>query len=143
MSESEESGARRAPSSEDVSKGVSLFERVGGEAGVEKLVDEFYQRVLADGELASFFSNTALEKLRRMQYEFFAAALDGPVKYTGRALGPAHSGLGITRRHVKRFLDHLLETVQGLELSEDEELEVISRINRYVDEITGTAFSSG
>lgn len=121
----------------------TLFERVGGEAGVEKLVDDFYTSVLADPELASFFSNTPLDKLRRMQYEFFAAALDGPVKYTGKALGPAHSGLGITRQHVKRFLDHLLETVEGLDLDEDEVLDVISRVNRYVDEITGTAFSSG
>ena len=129
--------------SESPESGKSLFDRVGGEAGVEKLVDDFYALVLGDAELAPFFADTPMEKLRRMQYEFFAAALEGPVKYTGRALGPAHSGLGITRHHVKRFLDHLLEIVKGQELDEDEVLDVISRVNRYVDEITGTAFSSG
>ena len=119
------------------------FERIGGEAAVGKLVDEFYARVLADPELAPFFESTPMEKLRRMQYEFFAAALDGPVKYTGRALGPAHSGKGITREHLRRFLDHLLATVENQDFSEDDVLDIISRINRYVDEITGSAAAPG
>jgi len=37
----------------------SLYARVGGEAGVEQLVDEFYKRVLADDGLGVFFSRGA------------------------------------------------------------------------------------
>ncbi len=77
---------------------MSLYDRVGGEETITRLVDAFYERVLADEELAPFFSGTSMDKQRRMQREFFAVALGGPIKYSGRPLGDAHRGLGITTR---------------------------------------------
>ena len=65
----------------------TLFERVGGEQTIAEVVYNFYERVLADPELKPFFKNTSMDKLRRMQREFFSAALDGPIKYTGKPLG--------------------------------------------------------
>jgi hemoglobin len=60
-------------------KQQTLFERVGGEQTIRELIHEFYDRVVADPELKPFFINTSMDKLRRMQREFFSAALDGPI----------------------------------------------------------------
>ena len=38
----------------------------------------FYGRVLADDELAGFFTGTNMARLKGKQVEFFAAALGGP-----------------------------------------------------------------
>lgn len=116
----------------------SLFERIGGERTVASLVDDFYDRVLADPELALFFEHTAMNKLRLMQREFFTAALGGPPRYTGTPLGHAHHGRGITRRHVARFVEHLFATLEAFALDEREVREVIERINTYVDEVVGS-----
>lgn len=115
----------------------SLFERVGGQEAVASLVTAFYQRVLVDPELSPFFEGASIEKLQRMQAEFFSAALGGPIRYTGRPLSEVHQGMGIRPRHLARFVEHMLATLRGLEIGEDDALDIISRINRYADEITG------
>jgi hemoglobin len=120
----------------------TLYERIGGEQAVDSLVDVFYDRVLADEQLRPFFAGVSMDSLRSMQREFFCAALDGPAHYTGRPLSEAHHGRGIETRHLRRFLDHLLDTLEE-RLAEDDVLEVISRVNRYVGEITGRSDSSG
>ena len=63
----------------------TLFERIGGEQMIAEVADDFYNRVLTDPELKSFFRNTSMDKLRCMQREFFSAALDGPITYTGKS----------------------------------------------------------
>ena len=115
----------------------TLFDRIGGEAAVDSLVEAFYQRVLADPELAPFFEHTPMDKLRRMQREFFAAALDGPIRYTGRTMSEVHAGRGIQVRHVARFVDHLMATLRDRDIGDDDAYDIVSRINTYTDEITG------
>jgi hemoglobin len=115
----------------------TLYERVGGAPGVERLLGAFYRRVLGDPELAPFFEGRSLARIERMQREFFGAALDGPVRYSGRSLAVVHAGLGIRVRHFARFVQHLLETLRGLDLDEDDVVEVIARVDTYVDQITG------
>lgn len=115
----------------------TLYERVGGEPEIEKLVEGFYVRVLADPELAPFFAEARLERLRCMQTEFFAAALDGPVCYSGMDLAAAHAGRGIRPRHLARFVEHLVETLRERGIEEQDVQDIASRIHTYTTEITG------
>ena len=93
-------------------KQQTLYERVGGEQTISDLIHEFYDRVLADLELKPFFEKTSMDKLRRMQREFFSAALDGPITYTGRPLGYVHHGRGITKHHFALYVGHLIDTLR-------------------------------
>lgn len=124
-------------------KQQTLFERVGGEQKIEIFIHEFYDRVLADPELKPFFRNTSMDKLRRMQREFFSAALDGPITYTGRPLSHVHHGRGITRHHFALYVGHLLNTLQKQDFDEQDVQAIISRISTYVNEITGEMGSAG
>jgi hemoglobin len=117
----------------------TLYERVGGEKAIHEMIHEFYDRVLSDPELKPFFKNTSMDKLRKMQKEFFSAALDGPITYTGKPLGDVHHGRGITIHHFALFVGHLLETLQARGIEEHDVQAIISRINTYADEIIGTA----
>ena len=114
---------------------TSLYERVGGEEGINRLVNSFYAKVLVDGNLADFFNNTPVERLKNMQKEFFSVALGGPVDYSGMRLSHAHRGRGIRVEHFKRFVDHLLETLSDFDLTEDERYKIISDINCFVEDI--------
>ena len=117
---------------------ITLFDRVGGEQGVKNLVRSFYDRVLKDPELASFFEDASIDRLFAMQYEFFAAALGGPVRYSGLSIYQAHFGRGIEKQHFARFVNHLIETLQGFQLTESEIHALISRVNTYADDVTAT-----
>ena len=121
----------------------TLFERVGGEQAIDELIHEFYDRVIADSELKPFFRKASMDKLRRMQREFFSAALDGPITYTGKPLSHVHHGRGITKHHFALYVAHLLDTLRDLKISDQDVQEIIGRINTYADEITGEASSIG
>lgn len=121
----------------------SLYERVGGEAGISCLVDAFYDRVLVDPALAPFFAHTPVEKLRAMQKEFFSEALGGPLFYSGRSLRDVHAGRGISKEHLRLFLGHLMETIVALPLGPGEVEAIYARVALEADEIAGGSTSAG
>ena len=124
-------------------KQQTLFERVGGEHTISDLIHEFYDRVLADVELKPFFKNASMDKLLRMQREFFSAALNGPITYSGRPLSHVHHGRGITKHHFALYVGHLIDTLQDQGINDQDAQEIIGRINTHSDEITGDVGSAG
>ncbi|MBX6419592.1 MAG: group 1 truncated hemoglobin [Nevskia sp.] len=129
----------KAPKSAPASAGEDrkLYESIGGATGVNALVERFYANVLNDPQLAPFFEHARMDRLRRMQREFFAAALGGPVDYSGDHIAHAHHGRGIGRAEFQRFVQHLFDTLAEFRLTENERYAIIERINRYVNEVTG------
>jgi len=117
--------------------GESLYDRVGGDPAISELLREVYERVLADPELRPFFAETSMDRLRKMQREFFSAALDGPIRYSGASLAAIHFGRGIEPRHLGLFVEHLLSTLLSRGTDEQDAFDIISRINTYATEIVG------
>jgi len=114
---------------------ATLFDRIGGEAAIANLVDQFYDRVLDDPELEPYFKYAPMEKLRSILREFFAAALAGPVTYSGQPLDYIHQGRGITTRQLTRFMNHLVATIQHVHPNEQEVSEMVGRISTYADQV--------
>lgn len=115
----------------------TLWDRLGGAEGADALIEAFYDRVLADPELAPFFEDASMDRLRAMQRESFSAALGGPLEYSGVPLAHAHHGRGIKAVHLRRFVGHLLATLEGMDLSEDDRDEIYSRIHTLADDVLG------
>ena len=124
-------------------KRQTLFARIGGEKTIAELLGDFYDRVLADPELKPFFNNTSMDKLGRMQREFFSAALDGPITYTGKPLGHVHHGRGITKHHFALYVNHLIDTLRDHGITDQDAQDIIGRISTYANEITGDFGSVG
>ncbi|MBB5351965.1 hemoglobin [Haloferula luteola] len=124
-----------------------LFQAIGGEKGIELLVDRFYARVLADPKLAPFFAHAPMERLRMMQKEFFSEALGGPLFYSGHSLRQVHAGKGIRKEHLRKFVKHLLATLedaeQDLGLTRRDVHAIYSRIAIEADRITDDVAESG
>lgn len=115
----------------------TLYERMGGEAKVNEMLQAFYQRVLADPQLAPFFEKSDIAKLVNMQHEFFSIALGGPVDYPSRKLIAAHHGRNIRRQDFTVFCQHLLETLIEHGMDEKDADEVLIRLGTYAGNVTG------
>ena len=120
-----------------------LYQQIGGAAAIDRMVVDFYNRVLSDAELSHFFADSDMVALRNMQREFFSAALGGPLGYDGLTLSHAHHGRGIERRHFARFVEHLLDSLRGCGLDEADCVRVIARIDTHIDDVVGGAGLSG
>jgi truncated hemoglobin YjbI/ankyrin repeat protein len=90
-------------------EGPTLFDRIGGQATVDRLVDSLYDRFERDAMIRPFFgANLAVSRLR--QKRFFAEWLGGPARYSESAWGALyqhHEDLPITRAVAERWLDLL------------------------------------
>jgi hemoglobin len=120
-----------------------LFDRLGGAAGVADVVDDMYRRVLDDSELAPFFANVSMERLRRMQFQFIASALDGPIEYTGAELNSIHRGRGITAHHFAKFCSHFADALEARGVEPHEVDNALGRLAIYRDKITGESDIDG
>lgn len=93
---------------------MSIYDAIGGAPAVLAAVDDFYARVTADPDLAPFFVDLDLNRLKTHQRAFIAAAIGGPEIYAGRRMAAAHAGLGITDAHFDAVVGHLVDTLTGL-----------------------------
>jgi hemoglobin len=86
---------------------TTLYDRLGGEVAVEAVVDDFYERVLADDRVNHHFEGVDMDDLRAHQRQFIASAAGGPVEYDGREMAAAHAALGITDAEFGVVAEHL------------------------------------
>jgi truncated hemoglobin YjbI len=96
-------------------RGTDLFERIGGQPAVDRLVDLLYEGIGNDGQLRPLFPRDLADS-RSMQKLFFAQWLDGPRGYSVQAykgLGPAHAGLPITPALADRWLGHFRRAMEA------------------------------
>jgi hemoglobin len=93
---------------------VSIFDSIGGGPAVHAAVDDFYRRVLADPQLAPYFTGVDRQHLKAHQRAFIAAAIGGPQLYAGRDMAAAHAGLAITDADFDAVVTHLVATLAGL-----------------------------
>lgn len=86
----------------------SIYDAIGGEPALVAVVDDFYERVLGDPELAEFFAGANMTKLKGRQVEFFSVALGGPHTYSGATMRQVHQGRGIAQKHFDLVAGHLV-----------------------------------
>ncbi|HVW40739.1 MAG TPA: group 1 truncated hemoglobin [Amycolatopsis sp.] len=91
---------------------TSIYEQIGGQDALISVVDDFYGRVLADPDLAPFFTGTNLPRLKGRQVEFFAALLGGPDHYGPQTMKDVHRGRGIGQADFDRVAHLLAETLR-------------------------------
>lgn len=93
---------------------MSIYDEIGGAEAVTAAVDGFYERVLADPELAPYFEGIEMGRLKGHQRMFIAVAIGGPEEYVGRSMGEAHARLGIAPAHFDLVVGHLVDTLASL-----------------------------
>jgi hemoglobin len=98
---------------------VSDYDAVGGAAAVKVVVEDFYQRVLGDQQLAHYFEGVDMPALKRHQALLVGQVLGGPPDYDGRSLREAHQGLGITKPHFDLVVTHLAGALKDAGVPDD------------------------
>ncbi|MGV9677263.1 group I truncated hemoglobin [Nocardia sp. NPDC003482] len=116
-----------------------IYDKIGGHEALETVVEDFYTRVLADPELAPFFTGTNMSRLKGKQVEFFAAALGGPEPYTGAPMKQVHQGRGITLHHFGLVAGHLTESLKAAGVPDDIVAQIISAVAPLADDIASPA----
>ena len=113
----------------------TLFDQLGGQQGIEQIVDDFYKRIMADNTLNHFFANTDMDKQRRHQAALFSQMFDGPNQYTGRQMEKVHTGMNLQQPHFDAIVKHLRESLAQGGVSSDDTEAAVARVGSLKDAI--------
>jgi hemoglobin len=116
---------------------TSLYEELGGKAAIAAVVEEFYERVLADSTLAPMFAGVDVDRLRRHQAAFLVSALGGPNEYRGRGMRQAHAGLNITAAQFGAVAGHLSDALAACGVPDSTIATVIGHVAQLQGDVVG------
>jgi len=94
-----------------------LFQRLGKQDGLKKLIDALYEIMLNDARIKTFLEGK-VAKIKSGQTIFLTELLGGPKTYKGRELPKIHAGLGVTDYHFDAFLNDFTKAMTGMGLDE-------------------------
>lgn len=145
MTDTEAISPQALPNADDAASPAapSNFARIGGAPAVEAAVGLFYDRVLADPELAGYFTDVEMVGLRRHMVLMLTVVLGGPNQYRGRDLAQAHQTLDIPVAHYAKVGQHLTETLTGLGVPEDILAHVGDVLVQVQDQVVGAGNRRG
>jgi hemoglobin len=124
----------------------SLYERLGGEKGVQAIVDDFVTRALADprvnwerkgvkrGGFLGYGMKSAewkpdpgsIDAMKKHIVQFVAIATGGPTKYDGKEMGQVHKGMNITNAEFDAAIGDLKASLDKLGVAVDEQKELLA-----------------
>lgn len=106
---------------------ASLFKRIGGRAGLEKIVPDVVQLHLENPICGERFraAKKPPAELARLAIEFFATGLSGIATYDGLSMPDAHAGMGITDAECMAVLDDILAALQRHGIGQQEQAELL------------------
>src|SRR3954469_17881079 len=123
-----------------------LFERLGSEAGLSKIVDDFTARVLEDPRVnwerhdlkpkGITFHRTPevmwkatpenVAQLKKHLVQFLALTTGGPAKYDGKEIKSAHAAMQISNPEFDAVVGDLKATLDKLQIPNTEQKELLA-----------------
>ena len=118
-----------------MSAGETLYHRLGGKEQISNVVDEFYERVLADETVAHFFGDVDMAAQRAHQTQFLSAVAGGPVEYDGDDMREAHEGMGIEPQHFAAIATHLEAALREFDVPDGDIEAIMSEVAALEDDV--------
>ncbi|WP_224270835.1 group I truncated hemoglobin [Haloprofundus salinisoli] len=115
----------------------SMYRRIGGKDAVEDVVDDLYDRVLADDRLVEFFEGMEMERLRAHQIQFISSVAGGPVEYTGDNMHETHAHLDIDEAEFDAVGVHLERALRENGVGDDDIERIMDEVVALKDPIVG------
>jgi len=85
----------------------TLYEKIGGEAKVRAIAEEFTAAILADDRINFTFAESDVKKFTQLFFEQLCNITGGPCKYSGRDMHEAHAKLAINNAQFNAIAEDL------------------------------------
>lgn len=97
----------------------TLYQQLGAQPGLVKLMDDFTVRLLADARMNPFFKDVDHKHLKAQLVAQFCEVSGGPCKLKGPDMKKAHAGMDITKANFNALVEVLQDSMsaQGIAFS--------------------------
>ena len=118
---------------------TSLYDRLGGAAGIAALVEDAMTAHLANPVVQTRFQNIKdLEHAKKMAREFFCAGSGGPEAYTGRDMLTTHRGMNISEQEYLAVMDDIMGALNKHQIDDATQKDVLAVLYSLKGEIIRT-----
>ena len=97
----------------------ALYQSLGGQSGLNKLIDDFMLRLLADPRMNPFFKDVDQAHVKAQLVAQFCEVTGGPCKLKGPDMKKVHSGFDINKANFNALVEVLQQSMdaQGIAFS--------------------------
>jgi|GEM_PF-328852 hemoglobin len=119
----------------------TLWERLGGEPGVTKIVDDFVNLAAPDPKVDFFrggkykMTSEQVAKMKRELIEQISEASGGPLKYTGPDMKTVHKGMGITHDQFNALAADLKKALEKNNVAPEDVKKVLDAVGGFRKDI--------
>ena len=96
-----------------------LYQSLGGQSGLNRLIDDFMLRLLADPRMNPFFKDVDQPHVKAQLVAQFCEVTGGPCKLKGPDMKKVHSGFDINKANFNALVEVLQQSMdaQGIAFS--------------------------
>jgi len=94
----------------------ALFADMGGQAGIDRIVDASVDNYLADDRIKAIFDESNINRLRAEFKVQFCQVAGGPCEYKGHDMSEAHKGLHLTNANFNAVVEDLQDAMKKVGL---------------------------
>ena len=113
----------------------SLYERLGGEAAISAVIDDFVARVAADSRVNQKFARSNIERVKFHLKEQVCAVTGGPCKYTGNSMTATHHNMKVTEGEFGALVEDLVATLDKFNVPAQEKGEILAALGPLKSQI--------
>ncbi len=106
----------------------TLYEDLGQDAGISRIVDETVEQILNDSRIKDGFKETNMKRLASLLKEQFCVIADGPCKYSGDDMKIVHEKLGISSAQFNALAEDLQIAMEKCEIPFSVQNKLIARL---------------
>jgi len=103
----------------------SLFERLGGKAGITAIAGDLVDNHLSNEAIANRFSESDLPTMKNAAATFMIAGTGGENVYEGKDMLSAHKGMNISATEFMAVLDDALAALEKNNIGRREQEEIL------------------
>ncbi len=93
---------------------AALYDDMGGQPGIERLVDNATARFLADPRVSKTFEDTNMDRFKKMLAAQLCQLTGGGCAYTGRDMTAAHRGLEVNQAQFNALAEDLQDAMEAV-----------------------------
>ena len=125
-------------SAEEQATTPSLYERLGGDTGLTKIVKDTIALHHENADIAHYFTDVDDDVLANHVIAFFAAGTGGPVNYQGRDMTTAHASMHMSGADYDAAVSDVMKAVKANGIDAQSASEVAAILESLRPAVMGT-----
>jgi len=116
----------------------NLYERLGGQDGIEALVDALLVNIGADSRVKHYFNNLDQVRFKTNNVAFLCEKTGGPCTYTGGEIKRVHKSLQVPSEDFDAMMEDIGKTLDEKGVAEADKKELIDLMASYKADIVSS-----